>query len=103
MNRRTWFRQFLLTVCSLPLARLALADGQRVADLSETLRFGLKCRRPVEFEFVALVVQKVENNQLPQDMVLSMLQYARKKRPNQPFPYFEAGMKQRAAAIGVQL
>ena len=35
MNRRTWFRQFLLAVCSLPLARLALADGQRVADLSD--------------------------------------------------------------------
>ena len=103
MNRRSWFRQFTLAVCSLPLARLALADGQRVADLSETLRFGLKCRRPVEFEFVALVVQKVENNQLPQDMVLSMLQYARKKRPDQPFPYFEAGMKKRAAAIGVEL
>jgi hypothetical protein len=57
----------------------------------------------LEFEFVDLVVQKVDNKQLPQDMVLSMLQYARKKRPNQPFPYFEAGMKQRAAAIGVQL
>jgi hypothetical protein len=103
MNRRSWFRKFMLALCSLPLVRLAFAEGQRVATLSETLRFGLRCRRPVEFEFVTLVVQKVENNQLPQDMVLSMLQYARKKRPDQPFPYFEAGMKKRAAAIGVEL
>jgi hypothetical protein len=103
MNRRSWFRKFVLALSSLPLVRLAFGEGQRAADLGETLRFALKCRRPVEFQFVALVVQKVEANELPQDMVLSMLQYARKRRPNQPFPYFEAGMKKRAAALGVNL
>jgi hypothetical protein len=103
MNRRSWFRTFTMALCSLPLARLLFADGTRVADLSDTLRAGLKCRRLVEFEFVALVVQKVESKELSRDVVLSMFDYARKRRPHQPFPYFEAGMKKRAAAIGVEL
>jgi len=107
MNRRSLFRKllahFTLALGSLPLARLVFAEGQRVADLSETLRFGLKCRRPVEFEFVALVVEKVDDKELPRDLVLSMMNYARKRRPNQPYPYFEAGMKKRAEAIGVEL
>lgn len=104
MNRRSWFGKFLLALAALPLARLAVSqEPPRVADLNETLRFGLKCRRPIEFEFVDLVVQKVESKELPRALVLSMFDYARKKRPNQPFPYFEAGMKKRAEAIGVEL
>ncbi len=104
MNRRSWFGKFLLALTALPLARLAVSQEQpRVADLNETLRFGLKCRRPIEFEFVDLVVQKVENKELPRALVLSMFDYSRKKRPNQPFPYFQAGMKKRAEAIGVAL
>jgi hypothetical protein len=103
MNRRSWFRSFVLALSWVPLVRLAFAEDPRVANLSETLRFALRCRRPVEFQFVALVVEKVEDKELPLDMVLSMLQYARKRRPSQPFPYFQAGMKKRAAAIGVEL
>jgi hypothetical protein len=45
----------------------------------------------------------VDDKELPRDLVLSMMNYARKRRPNQPFPYFEAGMKKRAEAIGVEL
>jgi hypothetical protein len=103
MNRRSWFRTFTMFLCSLPLAQLLFAESQKTAELADTLRAGLKCRRPIEFEFVALVVQKVEAKELPRDLVLSMFDYARKRRPHQPFPYFEAGMKKRAAAIGVEL
>jgi hypothetical protein len=103
MNRRSWFRTFTMALCSLPLARLLFAEGVKTAQLGDTLRAGLRCRRPVEFEFVALVVQKVEDKELSRDLVLSMFDYARKRRPQQPFPYFEAGMKKRAAALGVDL
>jgi hypothetical protein len=103
MNRRSWFRSLLMGLSAWPLARALLAEQSGVADLSETLRFGLKCRRPVEFQFVALVVEKVEQKVLPLDMVLSMFDYARKKRPDQPFTHFQVGLKKRAAAIGVQL
>jgi hypothetical protein len=105
MHRRSWFGKFLLALAALPIARLAVSQESppRVADLNETLRFGLKCRRPIEFEFVDLVVAKVDSKELPRALVLSMFDYARKRRPNQPFPYFQAGMKKRAEAIGVEL
>jgi hypothetical protein len=106
MNRRTWLGSLVSALAAIgcgPLVRFAFAQSGQAADLSETLRFGLKCRRPLEFEFVALVVEKVEQQQLPRELVLSMFDYAKKQRPNQPFPYFEAGMRKRAAAIGVAL
>jgi hypothetical protein len=103
MNRRTWFR-LIPAWASLPmlLAKAAIADPMH-ADLQETLKFGLKCRRPVEFAFVALVAQKVNMGQLPRDMVLSQFNWAREKNSKVPFPYFEFGMRKRAAALGVAL
>jgi hypothetical protein len=76
-------------------------DG--VADLEETLKFGLKCRRPVEFAFVELVVQKVNQGALPRELVLSTFEYARKRRSDIPFPYFQAALRKQAGAIGVEL
>jgi hypothetical protein len=103
MKRRDWFRSAASAVCSLPLAwQFALADPMQ-ADLEETLKFGLKCRRPVEFAFVELVVQKVNMGQLPRDMVLSQFNWAREQSERVPFPYFQFGIKKRAAALGVDL
>jgi hypothetical protein len=104
MNRRVWIRSLTALVCSLPLGGMVLAQETRgVATLTETLRFGLKARRPVEFEFIDLVVQKVEQKLLPRDMVLSAMTYAQMKNKERPYPYFEFGLKKRAAAIGVEL
>ena len=103
MNRRRWFRAFGSAALSLPLVgKLALASPMQ-ADLEDTLKFGLKCRRPLEFAFVELVVQKVNQGQLPKDLVLSQFSWAREQNAKVPFPYFQFGMKKRAAAIGVAL
>ena len=103
MNRRTWFRSLAIVVSSWAAASKLLAEGSGVASLRDTLRSGLRCRRPEEFAFVDLVVDKVDQNKIPREMVLSMFNYARDRRPKLPFPYFEVGMKKRAAAIGVNL
>jgi hypothetical protein len=103
MNRRTWFRSLAIAVSSWTSASWLLAEGSGVASLRDTLRSGLRCRRPEEFAFVDLVVDKVDQNKIPKEMVLSMFNYARDRRPKLPFPYFEVGMKKRAAAIGVAL
>jgi hypothetical protein len=108
MNRRTWFRSLAFALSSLPVASCLLADslraeGSGVASLRDTLRSGLRCRRPEEFAFVDLVVDKVDDKKIPESMVLSMFNYARDRRPKLPFPYFEVGMRKRAAAIGVDL
>jgi hypothetical protein len=105
MNRRTWIRSLALALGSLSIAGLARSEDEPrgVATLKETLRFGLKARRPVEFEFIDLVVQKVEQKLLPRDMVLSAMTYAQSKNKDRPYPYFEFSLKKRAAAIGVEL
>lgn len=103
MNRRTWLRSLTLSLVSLPLAVKRLLADPQVANLEETLTFGLKCRRPEEFDFVEVVVEKVEAGLLPLEIVLSMFKWARERRPNQPFPYFQAGLIDRAAKIGVDL
>lgn len=102
MNRRTWFRTILAS-SFIPLALRAASADPMQATLEETLKFGLKCRRPVEFAFVELVVLKVNQGQLPKDLVLSQFNWAREQSERVPFPYFQFGMKKRAAAIGVDL
>jgi len=104
MNRRRWLGIFASGLLSLPLfvLRSASADPME-ASFEETLKFGLKCRRPVEFDFVELVVLKVNQGQLPKDLVLSQFNWAREQNAKIPFPYFQFGMKKRAAAIGVDL
>ena len=102
MNRRTWLRMIPAWSAFSLAAASALADPME-ADLEETLKFGLKCRRPVEFAFLDTVVQKVNMGQLPRDMVLSQLKWAQEKNAKVPFPYFEFGIRKRAAALGVAL
>jgi hypothetical protein len=97
---------------TLRVTRRATADQQQ-ANLNETLRSVLKCRRPQEFAYVDLVTQKVDQGILPLAMVLSMMQWARKRARQEadsgrqktdiPFPYFQQGLKLRAAEIGVTL
>lgn len=71
--------------------------------LKETLEKGLKCRRNVEFQFVAQVVALVDASLLPQDVVLGTFSWARKQRDDIPFPYFQAALRERAKKYGVSL
>jgi hypothetical protein len=108
MNRRRWlqglgsFAWGLLPLGALSLFQQAAANPM-VANLDETLKFGLKCRLPSEFAFVDLVVLKVNQGQLPRDLVLSQFDWARQQRADIPFPYFQFGMRKRAAKLGVDL
>jgi hypothetical protein len=93
-------------------AASARAD-QEQATLNELLRSVLKCRRPQEFAYVNLITAKVDSGELPIALVLSMMKWARdrskqeieagRRRTDIPFPYFQEGMRLRAAEIGVSL
>jgi hypothetical protein len=103
VNRRRWLQVAVLSGLGVPaLARISHADPMQ-ASFEELLKFGLKCRRPVEFAFVNLVVQKVNEGKLPKAMVLAAFDYARKRREDIPFPYFEAALRRLADSIGVSL
>jgi len=80
----------------------ANAQGQ-VANLKDTLEKGLKCRLDREFRFVGRVVKAVDDGRLPEQTVLEMFTYARRKNEHRPFVYFERGLIIRAAQLGVIL
>ena len=76
--------------------------GVTVADLEQSLKSGLKARRPIEFNYIKLVVQKVKTKELPIDLVQSTFMWARRHQPY-PYPYFERGLRERAAKQGIAL
>jgi hypothetical protein len=102
MNRRRWLTGLGSLAMGLPALSRVLADPMQ-ADFHETLKFGLKCRLPSEFAFVDLVVLRVDQGLLPKDLVLSQFNWSREQNPRIPFPYFQFGMRKRAAALGVDL
>lgn len=76
--------------------------GVTIADLEQQLKSGLKARRPVEFDFIHQVVVRVKNGNLPIDLVQSTYLWARRHKPY-PYPYFERGLRERAAKAGYAL
>ncbi|HEY5311237.1 MAG TPA: hypothetical protein VIK18_01915, partial [Pirellulales bacterium] len=57
-------------------------------DLQGQLEKGLKARRPVEFAYIAQIVELVEDGDLPRDLVDSTFGWARKKRTKR-LQYFQ--------------
>jgi len=79
------------------------SGGSQVADLKQTLDYGLKARLPSEFEFIRLVVKRVEEKKLPRSMVLRTFTWARGRSDKMPFPYFQFALRNQAKKIGVDL
>lgn len=106
MHRRYWLSQLFRATAAIGCLVWLPAIGaqeQKEITLEDRLKAGLKCRRPEEFEFVAAVAELVKNGQLQPDLVLSTYRWAVKQRPDFPFYYFQYALKQRAAALGVNL
>ena len=53
--------------------------AEKTPDLKERLEKGLKARRPTEFEFIARVVELVEQKTLPLSLVDGTFLWARRK------------------------
>ncbi len=88
-----------------PAASAGGTVAAEVGDLKNVLEKGLRARRPQEFEFVDVVVTMVGNDTLPLDLVRSTFLWARKKAKTTPypFPYFERGLRVRAARMGIKI
>jgi hypothetical protein len=84
-----------------PAENPAAVEGA-VANLKVQLQAGLKARLPGEFAFIDRVVAMVEQKKLPFDLVQSTFMWARVKKPY-PFPYFENGLRTRAAKQGIEI
>ncbi|MEK6247769.1 MAG: hypothetical protein N2C12_06285, partial [Planctomycetales bacterium] len=84
-----------------PLLAGHLETGQQ-QDLQDLLETGLLARRPVEIAFIKRVVQLVELDELPRNIVESTFLWAR-RQPGRPFPYFQTGLRIRAQRIGIKI
>lgn len=71
--------------------------------LRQALEKGLKARRKSEFAFIALVVKKVEQGELPKQMVERTFLWARDHRQPYPMPYFEKALQIQAKKLRVEL
>jgi len=99
-SRRTHLNCLIVLV--IALFGLSSAGAQD-PSLEDTLKNGLKARRPVEFQFVAKVAELTNDGKLPRDYVLAAFDYARNRRPKLPLPYFEFIVRKKAEEMGVAI
>ena len=110
MASRPWFA---LCALALGLAVAVQAVGQNnntnktspfvQVTLKEQLEKGLKCRRPVEFQFVDHVADLVDQGTLPIDLVNICFDWSRKKNGFRPFVYFQSSLTILAQRQGISL
>ncbi len=108
MDRRQLLRWIALLLGGWLLALTAsFAAAQsrrpkRYASLQEQLELGLKARRPLEFAYIAQVVDLVEDGELPVELVRKTFVWARKKRPY-PYQSFVRGLRILAEREGISI
>lgn len=95
-------RRVVLGILGLALlgCSASLAEEPVLAD---TLKFGLRARRPIEMQFTAEIAQLTDDGKLPKDYVLAVFDYARQRRPKFPLPYFEFAIRRKAEDLGVPI
>ena len=71
--------------------------------LNDMLVKGLKATREDEKLYIAEVVRLVGQKKLPVALVYASFQYARKRRPDYPFPYFRYSVKTLAKRKNIDL
>lgn len=85
---------------------LASLPGESVgvftADLKDRLEKDLKARRPVEFAFIARVIELVEADLLPLSLVDRCYLWAR-RQSTFPFQHFQRAVEIQAKQIGVSI
>lgn len=95
-------RRVFLAALGVALLGVAVSHGDEPL-LSDTLKFGLKARRPIEMQFTAEIAQLTDNGQLAKDYVLAVFNYSRQRRPKFPLPYFEFAIRKKAEELGVPI
>ena len=95
-------RRVILGTLGLSLLGCSISLAQEPA-LADTLKFGLKARRPIEIQFTGEIAKLAEDGNLPKDYVLAVFNYSRERRPKFPLPYFEFAIRRKAEELGVPI
>ncbi|MHB0956602.1 MAG: hypothetical protein ACYC6N_21040 [Pirellulaceae bacterium] len=111
-------KKYLLTLATVILVGGWLLIDESTADTSNTinrngkvnldalhemLTKGLKATREDEKIYIAYVVMWVGEEKLPVSLVYAAFDYARKRRPEYPFPYFHYSLKTLAKRKNIEL
>jgi hypothetical protein len=72
-------------------------------SLESVLSAGLKCRRPVEFDYIKKVAKKVDNGTLPHALVESTFFWARRQHEQYPYISFRYALEIRAKKLGISI
>src|SRR5690348_8103451 len=95
MSKLVAFLGLALTLVSMSIVAaddLILSNGTTRVPLKVQLEKGLRAMRPVEFEFLGEVLEQVDNETLPQDMVEQAFLWARRQRTYR-VQYFEKALR----------
>ena len=108
--RRIWLKSLAIAALGWLPSQLTTAQqgtpvrqGRGAASLTDQLSKGLRAVTPEQFQFVNLVVARVDSGELPRGMVNLVYKWALKRNPRVPFPYFEYALKVLAERRGVRL
>ncbi len=77
--------------------------GVNPQQLHDRLVNGLKATRENERLYIDRVVQLVVDGTLPESMVYACFDYARKRHPPYPFPYFQHSLQTLAKRKNIEL
>ncbi len=78
-------------------------DNMHLVKLEDQLRFGLRCARPEQLQYVHRVSQAVEQGRLPRAMVNLVYRWAIDRHPSVPFPYFQFALEELARRRGISI
>lgn len=78
-------------------------DSFHLVKLEDQLRYGLRCARPGQIEYVQMVSLAVEEGRLPRGMVNLVYRWAKQRDANVPFPYFQYALEELARRRGISI
>lgn len=73
----------------------------QVVSLKDQLKYGLRATTPAQYQYIDEVVALVDNGTLPRSMVNIIYQWAQKRNPRVPLPYFQIALRSVAARRGI--
>ncbi|MFN3189574.1 MAG: hypothetical protein ACE361_03540 [Aureliella sp.] len=74
-----------------------------IVALKDQLKNGLRATTPAQFAFINTVDARVKAGQLPRAMVNLVYDWAIKRNPRVPFPYFQFALRALAKRRGINL
>lgn len=76
---------------------------RNVVSLEDQLKNGLRVSRPKQQAFIKVVVHHVDHGKLPRAMVTLVYDWAIKRNPAVPFPYFQYALRALSRRRGINL